>query len=170
MQDFELIRVYRKDYYRRREAARVAFGADIKKLVELWYGTEKLCAQEICDRLKEKDILFTPRSIQRIANELGIIRNVGDSFRNAASKGRVKWAFKDPRFKSHRSWIPKKLRMQVLRRDDYRCVLCGTDAKISILEIDHIIPLVKKGATKLNNLRVLCNPCNVGKAILDKER
>lgn len=170
MQDFELIRVHRKDYYHRREAIIVAFGSDLQTLVSQWYGIEQLSAQEICDRLAEKDIKFSQRSIQRIATEkLGIGRSVGDAFRLAASKGRIKWAFKDPRFKTHRKWISRKLRMQIFRRDNYRCVLCGADAKTVMLEIDHIVPLVFDGKTKPENLRVLCNSCNVGKAVLDKE-
>jgi 5-methylcytosine-specific restriction endonuclease McrA len=59
-----------------------------------------------------------------------------------------------------------KLRFAVLKRDDYRCVLCGDSPAISkgtTLEVDHIHPFSQGGKTTEDNLRTLCRRCNQGK-------
>lgn len=62
--------------------------------------------------------------------------------------------------------IPIGLRYKVLRRDKFKCVLCGkspvTDPK-TILHIDHIKPVSKGGKETMKNLRTLCSKCNLGK-------
>lgn len=63
--------------------------------------------------------------------------------------------------------IPTKLRYQVLKRDHFKCCICGASpAKDSSVElhIDHIIPWSKGGETTLNNLQTLCSKCNIGKS------
>ncbi|MBU1110367.1 HNH endonuclease [Patescibacteria group bacterium] len=62
--------------------------------------------------------------------------------------------------------IPLKLRLKVLQRDSFRCILCGKSPAIdpgTVLHIDHVIPFSKGGKTILNNLRTLCAECNWGK-------
>lgn len=56
------------------------------------------------------------------------------------------------------------LRYDVLKRDGFRCQICGaTQADGVKLHVDHIIPVSKGGKTEINNLRTLCEECNVGK-------
>lgn len=63
-----------------------------------------------------------------------------------------------------RNKLSKKLRYEILERDNYRCVLCGRSADDGvILHIDHIIPISKGGKTVPENLRTLCSDCNLGK-------
>ena len=56
------------------------------------------------------------------------------------------------------------MRYDVMRRDNFRCVLCGASAEDGVqLHVDHIVPLAKGGKTEMSNLRVLCDRCNLGK-------
>ncbi len=60
--------------------------------------------------------------------------------------------------------IKPSLRFEILKRDDYRCQMCGTTAKEgATLEIDHIHPVAKGGSNDPGNLQVLCRDCNAGK-------
>src|SRR5436305_11546482 len=53
--------------------------------------------------------------------------------------------------------LPLALRTAVLDRDHWQCVYCGSTEE---LQIDHIIPVSRGGATTLDNLEVLCKHCN----------
>ena len=58
------------------------------------------------------------------------------------------------------------LRYQVLRRDRYRCVLCGRSPAMDVgcvLHVDHVEPFSRSGKTTLSNLRSLCQSCNIGR-------
>ena len=53
----------------------------------------------------------------------------------------------------------------ILKRDNFKCKLCGRSARDGVeLEVDHIIPISKGGKTIESNLRVLCKDCNRGKS------
>lgn len=63
-----------------------------------------------------------------------------------------------------RTSIPPKLRYQILKRDGYRCQLCGRTAQDKVvLHIDHRQPLAGGGDNSPENLWVLCEDCNLGK-------
>lgn len=53
--------------------------------------------------------------------------------------------------------VPVALRRAVFERDNHTCQHCGTHENLSI---DHIYPEVWGGPTTLENLQVLCRPCN----------
>ena len=65
-----------------------------------------------------------------------------------------------------RSKMSQSLRYEVMRRDGFRCILCGRSAKEDHvqLHVDHIQPVSKGGKTELSNLRTLCQDCNLGKS------
>lgn len=66
---------------------------------------------------------------------------------------------------AERAMLSDEMRYDVLRRDGFRCVLCGMSAKDgAILHVDHIIPVSKGGKSELSNLRTLCEKCNIGKS------
>ena len=66
--------------------------------------------------------------------------------------------------KYQREIMTPSLRYDVMKRDGFRCVLCGAEAKDGIkLHVDHIIPVSKGGKTEISNLRTLCDRCNMGK-------
>lgn len=57
-----------------------------------------------------------------------------------------------------------KLRYSILKRDGFRCQICGRGEKDGVkLHVDHIIPVSKGGKTVPKNLRTLCEDCNLGK-------
>ena len=60
--------------------------------------------------------------------------------------------------------ISTSTRVDVLKRDNYRCVFCGATAKDTQLQIDHIVPFSKGGSHDLGNLQTLCVECNRGKS------
>ena len=59
------------------------------------------------------------------------------------------------------------LRWKVMQRDRYRCVKCGASPATDLtcrLHVDHVVPFSRGGKTVLENLQVLCEACNLGKA------
>lgn len=65
-----------------------------------------------------------------------------------------------------RSLLTPRLRYEILKRDGYRCKICGRTAKDDHvkLEVDHIKPIAKGGKTTRENLQTLCAECNRGKS------
>ena len=64
-----------------------------------------------------------------------------------------------------RSLMTPKLRYEVMRRDGFRCCICGSSRSDGVkLHVDHIRPVSKGGKTELSNLRTLCDRCNLGKS------
>ena len=60
-----------------------------------------------------------------------------------------------------------RLRFLVMKRDHFRCKLCGASSTPSVeLQVDHIIPYSKSGETVFENLQTLCDRCNIGKSDL----
>ena len=62
-----------------------------------------------------------------------------------------------------------RLRFKVLRRDNFKCCLCGTSPALQpgiVLEVDHKVPWSKGGETMIENLQTLCQVCNNGKSNL----
>ncbi len=71
-----------------------------------------------------------------------------------------------------RKSIPPKIRLQVLKRDNFTCQSCGKSPAsypeleidaVPKLEIDHFQPHSKGGSDDLENLQTLCFLCNRGK-------
>lgn len=56
-----------------------------------------------------------------------------------------------------RERIPEIVRHEVWRRDEGKCVSCGSREK---LEFDHIIPVSKGGSNTARNIELLCESCN----------
>lgn len=66
---------------------------------------------------------------------------------------------------AERAMLSDGMRYDVLKRDGFRCVLCGMSSKDgAVLHVDHIIPVSKGGKSVMSNLRTLCEKCNIGKS------
>lgn len=60
--------------------------------------------------------------------------------------------------------ISARDRFKILKRDGYRCCICGRDAKDGVkLEIDHKVAVANGGSNDDDNLWTLCFECNRGK-------
>ncbi len=64
-----------------------------------------------------------------------------------------------------------RLRFQVFTRDNFTCRYCGRIPPQVSLQVDHVIPYSKGGATELGNLVTACSECNMGKSdiLIDKK-
>lgn len=67
--------------------------------------------------------------------------------------------------KRERRYMNDSLRYDVLKRDGFKCKICGLSSKDGAkLHVDHIKPVSKGGKTTLSNLQTLCDRCNKGKS------
>ncbi len=66
-------------------------------------------------------------------------------------------------FYNTREW--EQVRYDVLVRDGFRCVLCGSSGESVQLHVDHVKPRSKFPHLELepSNLRTTCRSCNLGK-------
>ena len=66
-----------------------------------------------------------------------------------------------------RPW--RRKRERILQRDNYLCVPCSKQHKITIAkEVDHILPLAKGGTDDDENLQSICIPCHEAKTLRDE--
>ena len=60
--------------------------------------------------------------------------------------------------------VSKRLRFEILRRDNHTCRYCGAAAPGVKLVIDHVMPETLGGRDEPENLVTACEPCNSGKS------
>lgn len=60
--------------------------------------------------------------------------------------------------------ISKRLRYEILRRDNHTCRYCGSSSPQVKLTVDHVLPSALGGSDKPENLVAACSDCNAGKA------
>lgn len=132
------------------------------------YGDEGWRELEI---KQEREAADTVRALaDEIAKHVALVWHWGD--------GAGGWVFKEitdavhrrhPRLRpsddapapaKKRRMLPARLRTQVMERDAYRCVRCGSHTD---LEVDHIHPVAHGGTDEFSNLQTLCKPCNAAK-------
>lgn len=64
-----------------------------------------------------------------------------------------------------RRLMSKSLRYDNMKRDGFKCQICGHTQEDGVkLHVDHIVPVAKGGKTIKGNLRTLCEDCNLGKS------
>lgn len=65
--------------------------------------------------------------------------------------------------------LSREVKAAVWRRDGARCRHCGMTDDESVartgvhLHYDHIVPFSRNGTDSVNNIQLLCEPCNLGK-------
>jgi hypothetical protein len=64
-------------------------------------------------------------------------------------------------------YISLRVRFFVMRRDGFKCAICGRSPATHpglCLHVDHIVPWSKSGQNSAANLQTLCEACNLGKS------
>ena len=134
-----------------------------QKAIQLYQ--EGFSGAEIKDAL---NLTHCPRQIQRWMKQAGVIRTIGDAFRNAVTRGRMGSKFREllPHKKSYkRRYLPAKTRYAILSRDNFTCRSCGARPEDgALLEVDHIDENTRDHHP--DNLQTLCHYCNSGKSHL----
>ena len=64
----------------------------------------------------------------------------------------------------------KRLRFEILRRDNHACRYCGGTAPDVALTVDHILPVALGGTDDPTNLVAACRDCNAGKASINPDQ
>lgn len=59
--------------------------------------------------------------------------------------------------------VSKRLRFEILRRDNHACTYCGATSPGVQLVVDHVNPVALGGTDDPSNLTTACEPCNTGK-------
>ena len=101
-------------------------------------------------------------SFEQIEIALGNV----DAYKKARDKGRS-FEHNKSNFVREQRTIAAGLRYDVLTRDGHRCQICGVkalDGEDIVLHVDHIKPVSKGGLSTMDNLRTLCQTCNIGKS------
>jgi hypothetical protein len=101
--------------------------------------------------------------------EKGLAKSViGDWLRPNTSVNVGEWGFASPTLLGdgamQRAPSPK-LRMRILKRDEYKCRVCGRSPKDHFdieLHVHHIRPWAAGGVTEDSNLMTLCHTCHNG--------
>lgn len=60
--------------------------------------------------------------------------------------------------------VSKRLRYEILRRDNHTCRYCGASAPDVKLTVDHVTPVALGGTDGPENLVAACSACNAGKS------
>lgn len=60
--------------------------------------------------------------------------------------------------------VTKRLRYEILRRDNHACRYCGARAPEAQLVVDHVVPQALGGSDDPTNLATACEACNGGKS------
>jgi hypothetical protein len=59
--------------------------------------------------------------------------------------------------------VSKRLRYEILRRDNHTCRYCGGSAPDVVLTVNHVVPTALGGSDDPSNLVAACKDCNAGK-------
>ena len=122
------------------------FGADDEEF-EDWQFNQHLLGEPLTEFVKDLDNQRNLGEIRIKAIKVILLQN------------------KPTKAKRKRTHIPRGLRHEVFKRDNYTCVECGASKEDgATLHVDHKIPVSKGGTDELSNLQTLCSDCNLNKS------
>lgn len=96
----------------------------------------------------------------KITNEEGMIKSHPETYKyiiKSTLEPQLKVTKSNSKKAKRSRRIPQDVMDDVWRRDEGKCVQCGTNEN---LEFDHIIPHSKGGANTYRNIQLLCANCN----------
>lgn len=83
----------------------------------------------------------------------------------------IEWLLTDimERFgdRKKRKPMSKKVANAILHKYHFKCASCGSGDR---LQVDHIVPVSKGGKDHMENLQILCQPCNLKKGTKSNEQ
>jgi 5-methylcytosine-specific restriction endonuclease McrA len=136
-----------------------------KAIISHWYHKEELSSPEIVQLLIEKTgISYSSRQIMRMLTNK---RSQKESFKLAMRKGRVVFTLPIYQEVVTRKNISMRVRYLVMEKAGWKCEKCHNTEKLTV---DHKVALSLGGSDEMENLQVLCWPCNQGKAIVLGEK
>lgn len=95
-----------------------------------------------------------------LANPLEFFPN---EIRRSRAKNKGEKAYKKYLRNEASNYIKRPVvREYILKRDGYKCCMCGSTKN---LEIDHIKSIYSGGENNVDNLQILCRHCNAGKKV-----
>jgi predicted restriction endonuclease len=150
--------------FRRYELTRI-FKMSIQNFIKHFYISEMMSFDEIEEMLANKyNLKITPKTLSRWARSTGLkIRNKKEAFQLAIKKNRMTYEHQRKTIRIKRSVLAPKTRFEVLKRDNFKCQLCGKGVKEgAILEAGHLIAVKDGGTNELTNLQTECFECNHG--------
>lgn len=160
--------------HRKQKTIAEHYGIPFNTLIKKWYLEDMLSGEAIAEKINMEVVSpsITSRSIYDKLKEIGISRNKSSAREVGIRNGRVNYDSLRKPIKSieHRKGISLGVRYSILKRDNFRCTICGADAAENRLIVDHIIPIVRGGINTTDNLRTLCTACNHGKMIYEHEK
>ena len=140
--------VQSKEYEDTRIGNSIIFGSS--QCFDEWHKRHSIC--EICHKWER----HTEHTIQHKFKRQYFY------FCSSEHKEQFRKSNPDLFFEGHkRHSIPSDIRKIVFKRDNGKCVKCGSDKEI---QYDHIIPVSKGGATSVENIEILCQDCNRSKS------
>ena len=123
------------------------------------FGTWRTALEKFIEYINAKDDSDTLETQRN--DEKSVVLNTSDRSLMTKSKKKEK-----PKKRTNRI-ANLRQRFRVMKRDGFKCVLCGASPATTPgceLQIDHIIPWSKGGETAEENLRTLCAQCNLGRS------
>ena len=137
----------------------------IKNIEEVWVKIGKQPTRRDMDN-KELSKISSNAYLRKYGNWSNALKTFVDCVNDVSS------ALVDEKVvKTHKTSrdVNLRLRFIVMKRDGFKCCLCGAspanDSSVE-LHVDHIVPWSKGGETTIENLQTLCSKCNLGKSNL----
>jgi 5-methylcytosine-specific restriction endonuclease McrA len=106
-----------------------------------------------------EDVYYWEDEQLEAADVLALVRDRERRRQRKLERARMALAL-DEQPVQRRQPIPREVRLAVYERDGGRCVLCEATFD---LQYDHVLPVARGGASTVENVQLLCAPCNRAK-------